>query len=111
MWDRVVKWAAEMPAWTGTEISLVIFGVLGTLALSVLRLRLPKWPIHPVGFTVGYVFPVRVTWFTVFLVWSFKSLVLRIGGVALYRRLQPVFIGVLTGYTIGVLISTMVAVI
>lgn len=111
MWDRVVKWATDMPAWTGTEMSMVAAGILGTLALSVLRLRLPRWPLHPVGFTVGYVYPVRVTWFTVFLVWSFKSVVLRIGGVALYRSLQPFFIGLLTGYTIGVFISTLVDVI
>jgi hypothetical protein len=111
MFDRVVKWATDMPAWTVAEIGMVIAGVAGTLALSVLRLRFPRWPLHPVGFTVGYVFPVRVTAFTVFLVWAFKSIVLRIGGVTMYRRLQPFFIGLLTGYTIGVGISTLVDVV
>ena len=111
MFDRVVKWATDMPTWTVAEIGMIIAGVAGTLALSVLRLRFPRWPLHPVGFTVGYVFPVRVTAFTVFLVWAFKSIVLRIGGVALYRQLQPFFIGLLTGYTIGVGISTLVDVV
>ncbi|MDE2722644.1 MAG: hypothetical protein OXI59_04635, partial [Gemmatimonadota bacterium] len=56
----------------------------------------------------GYVYPVRVTAFTVFLVWAFKSIVLRIGGIRLYRNLQPFFIGLLIGYTLGVGLSTLV---
>jgi len=108
MFDRVVRWAGEIPHFTQAEGTLLAAGVIGTLLLSILRLRLPWWPLHPVGFTVGYVYPVRVTAFTVFLVWATKSIVLRIGGIGLYRRLQPFFIGMLTGYTIGVGISTLV---
>jgi hypothetical protein len=111
MFDRVVRWAGEIPHFTQAEGTLLAAGIIGTLLLSVLRLRLPWWPLHPVGFTVGYVYPVRVTAFTVFLVWVTKSIVLRTGGIALYRRLQPFFIGLLTGYTIGVGISTLVDVI
>jgi hypothetical protein len=107
MFGRVVTWASDVPSFTGTEFGFLAAGALGTLLLSALRLRLPWWPLHPVGFTVGYVFPVRVTAFTVFLVWAFKALVLRIGGVTLYRRLQPFFLGLLIGYTLGVGISTL----
>jgi len=86
-------------------------GLAAVLVFSTARLRLAWWPLHPVGFAVGYVYPVRVTAFTVFLVWAFKSLVLRIGGIVLYRRLQPFFLGLLIGYTLGVGISTLVDVI
>ncbi len=111
MFDRVVTWAGAMPEFTPAEVSLFSVGVVGTLLLSIVRLRFAWWPLHPVGFTVGYVYPVRVTAFTVFLVWATKSIVLRIGGITLYKRLQPFFIGLLTGYTIGVGISTLVDVI
>ena len=108
MFDRVVRWASDYPSFTSTELSFLAAGSAITLLLSFLRLRFLWWPLHPVGFTVGYVFPVRVTAFTVFLVWAFKSLVLRLGGVTLYRHLQPFFLGLLIGYTLGVGVSTLV---
>ncbi len=107
MFDRVVTWAGAAPTFTGTELAFLAAGAAGTLLLGMLRLRFPWWPLHPIGFTVGYAFPVRVTAFTVFLVWAFKSLVLRIGGIALYRNFQPFFVGLLIGYTLGVGISTL----
>ena len=107
MFDRVVKWATAVPGFTGVELSFIAAGAVATLLLGTLRLRFPWWPLHPVGFTVGYVYPVRVTAFTVFLVWAFKSLVLRVGGIGLYRNLQPFFLGLLIGYTLGVGVSTL----
>jgi len=107
MFNRVVRWTSSVPSFTGTDLGFISAGVLGTLALSLLRLRFTWWPLHPVGFTVGYVYPVRVTAFTVFLTWAFKSLVLRIGGITLYRNLQPFFLGLLIGYTLGVGVSTL----
>ncbi len=108
MFDRVVRWASAYLSFSSTELSFLAAGSAITLLLSFLRLRFLWWPLHPVGFTVGYVFPVRVTAFTVFLVWAFKSLVLRLGGVTLYRHLQPLFLGLLIGYTLGVGVSTFV---
>ncbi|MDA0748841.1 MAG: hypothetical protein O2954_20170, partial [bacterium] len=107
MFDRVVRWTSVAPTFNSAELSFIAAGALGTLALGLLRLRFPWWPLHPVGFTVGYVYPVRVTAFTVFLVWAFKSLVLRLGGITLYRRIQPFFLGLLIGYTLAVGLSTL----
>ena len=108
MFDRVVSWASEPTSFGRVEWQFLATGALGTLFLSLMRLRFAWWPLHPVGFTVGYVYPVRVTAFTVFLIWAFKSIVLRIGGIRLYRNLQPFFIGLLIGYTLGVGLSTLV---
>jgi hypothetical protein len=44
--------------------------------------------------------------FPVFLSWSIKTIVLKIGGVSLYRRGQPFFIGLMVGYAIAVFLST-----
>ena len=108
MFDRVVSWASEPTFFGDIEWRFLAAGALGTLFLSLMRLRFAWWPLHPVGFTVGYVYPVRVTAFTVFLVWAFKSIVLRVGGIRLYRNLQPFFTGLLIGYTLGVGLSTFI---
>ena len=37
-------------------------------------------------------------WFNMFLAWLFKVLVLKYGGVGLYRKTRPFFIGMILGY-------------
>ncbi|MCK4300561.1 MAG: hypothetical protein KAX80_13555, partial [Planctomycetes bacterium] len=63
------------------------------------------------GFTVAFAYPVRVTAYSVFLAWLTKTVVLRVGGISLYRRSQAVVLGMLVGYVLGVAISFLVDVI
>jgi hypothetical protein len=51
---------------------------------------------------------VRHTVFSVFIAWAVKATILRFGGATLYRRYRPFFLGVLTGYTFGVALSTFI---
>ncbi|MDP6775202.1 MAG: hypothetical protein QGI83_00390, partial [Candidatus Latescibacteria bacterium] len=39
---------------------------------------------------------------TLFLAWSCKSLILRVGGITLYRRAEPLFLGLLAGHVMGI---------
>ena len=64
--------------------------------------------MHPVGFAIMETQAVRGTIFTIFLVWLCKFLILRIGGIALYRKGQPLFLGILVGFILGVAISATV---
>ena len=45
---------------------------------------------------------------SILIVWIAKSAVLRLGGVSLYRKGQPFFIGMLAGYALGVFLSFLV---
>ena len=76
--------------------------------LTFLRYRLPWWPLHPIGFTVGCTYFTQKTFVAVFVAWVCKYLVLRIGGIALYRRSQPFFLGLLVGYALSVALSALV---
>jgi hypothetical protein len=67
--------------------------------------HIPAWPLHPVGFGVVTTFAADMAFFSIFTIWLVKSLIMRFGGVTLYRTAQPFFIGILCGYTIGVLLS------
>jgi hypothetical protein len=49
--------------------------------------------------------------FSVFMAWFIKSIMFRIGGVSLYKKTQPFFIGILFAFSIGVGISFLVDVI
>ena len=71
---------------------------LGGAVMAVLMAaqhRLVWWPFHPVGFPVSCVF--GKMWFSVFCAWVIKGIVLKYGGVALFKRLRPLFLGFILG--------------
>ena len=80
----------------------------GAIAMGIftfLRYRFTWWPLHPIGFPVAYTLPVRLSALSIFLAWAAKSLILKFGGIRLYRRLQPFFFGLIAGYFTGCGIS------
>ena len=80
------------PGWaffTGGSLSMVL--------MMWARQKLPWWPIHPIGFPIGANNMMNIVWFSVFLAWVLKKVVLRFGGVAVYRRSQVFFLGMICG--------------
>lgn len=77
------------------------FGAAITAILGVLRLRLEEWPLHPIGFLLSYTAPVTHMWFNIFLGWLIKALVVKFGGATLFRRSQPLFIGLIIGEAVA----------
>jgi hypothetical protein len=71
------------------------FGI--TCMLSFLRMRLPAWPFHPVGYALANTPTMASTWVPFLIAWLCKSLVLRYGGMRLYRRSLPFFLGLILG--------------
>lgn len=89
---------------------LLFFGIGAALmgGLTFLRYRFPAWPIHPVGLTMAAGDNAASLVMPVFIAWACKATLMRVGGVALYRRSKPLFLGLLTGYTAGVTVSFVV---
>ena len=73
------------------------FGAVVTAVLGVLRLRLQWWPFYPVGFLLVYTWGLKVIWFSIFVGWLIKALVLRLGGPRLLRSATPIFLGLILG--------------
>ncbi len=73
------------------------------LACSAARVRYTKWPIHPVLFLVWGTYPAWRFAPCFLLGWLIKGLVVRYGGAQLYRRLAPLFIGLIAGEILGYL--------
>jgi hypothetical protein len=61
--------------------------------------------LHPIGFAVTASQSIILPFFTFFMAWLIQTLILRIGGVQLYRRGQPFFLGILVGYVMGLTLS------
>ena len=72
-------------------------GFVITGLLSLLRMRLPAWPFHPMGYALANTPTMASTWMPFLIAWLLKSLVLRYGGMGLYRRSLPFFLGLILG--------------
>jgi hypothetical protein len=66
------------------------------------------WPLHPIGMVVVMSAPVINSFFPIVLAWLIQWILLRIGGGALYRKAQPLFIGILVAYLLGQVVALVV---
>lgn len=79
------------------KIWATVVGAAVALGLSLVRLRFAGFPLHPLGYVMTCSYG-SLIWGSFFLVWLFKSLALRYGGMAFYRRSIPLFLGLALGH-------------
>lgn len=71
------------------------FGITGFL--MNMRTRFLWWPFHPVGYVLAETGTMNWLWSPTLIGWLIKMLVLRYGGIGLFRRGIPLFIGLILG--------------
>ena len=76
--------------------------------LTLLRNRVPWWPLHPLGLAFQTSIGSRHYAFSMFITWTAKHLILRFGGIMLYNRWRPFFFGLVVGYVTGCALSSLV---
>ncbi|MGB9619915.1 MAG: DUF6785 family protein, partial [Armatimonadota bacterium] len=82
-----------------------IFGAAGlVVVLTWLRARFTWFPFHPLGYCIG---PGLIwLWLPFLIAWAIKLVILRYGGLRLYRQSLPFFLGLVLGdYVTGALWS------
>lgn len=72
-------------------------GAVVMLGLIFCYHRFFWWPVHPIGYLTAYSSSMRVLWFSFFIGWAANELVLRYGGMGLYRRVRLLFLGLIIG--------------
>jgi len=68
-----------------------------TTALLLLRAQFTWWVFHPVGYAIANTPTMNQVWLPFFIAWITKVVVLRYGGIRLYRQSLPFFYGVIVG--------------
>ena len=92
--QRLVEAPGEPRRW------VLIFSAVGAaimLVLVVLYQRFYWWPIHPIGYLTTYSSAMRILWFSFLVGWICNHLSLRYGGVALFKKVRFIFIGLIIG--------------
>jgi hypothetical protein len=84
------------------RIGFMGIGGAFTAILYYLRYRFTGFPLHPIGFTICGMVEMQDNAFSLFLIWSAKTIIMKIGGLTAYRRYAPFFLGMIMGYIAGV---------
>ena len=78
--------------WINTAIGAAVM-----LGLMLARWHYVWWPLHPLGYPIGPIWIMDHLWFNMFLAWFIKVIVLKYGGVQLYMKTRPFFMGLILG--------------
>ncbi|MBW2341992.1 MAG: hypothetical protein JRF50_16870 [Deltaproteobacteria bacterium] len=81
--------------WTDT-----IFIALGGIMMSFLMLmrrRFLWWPFHPIGYATLSSWATLQLWFSILIGWFFNFTILKFGGLRIYRKARPAFLGLVLG--------------
>ena len=82
--------------WSGIISMGIGAGTIGFLLF--MSYRCLWWPLHPLGFAASPIgWAMRVIWFSMFLGWLCKFVIIKTGGLKLYRKARPVFLGLILG--------------
>jgi len=87
----------------------IAFGAILCLVLMVACLKTPHWPLHPIGLVLVESFPLDTAWWSIFVGWLAKGMVLRYGGAGLYRAARPLFISLILGEVMAAVFWSIVA--
>jgi hypothetical protein len=91
-----------------TRRTFFFVGAGATALLTALTYRFPWWPLHPAGLTVAWGWPIFFSSLSIFIAWLVKAIILKVGGLKLYRHGQPFFIGLIIGQAAGILAGMVV---
>jgi hypothetical protein len=95
--DLLAIWGTSQQGIGWDEIGGGAAGAVVVLLLSFAHTRLIWWPFHPVGYALSCTFTLEWLWCPLFVVWLAKLLILRYGGIRLYRRGVPFAVGLILG--------------
>jgi len=86
------------------DVKFFAGGLAAMLALSFLRFRFTRFPLHPVLLVVAGSYSSQLMWYSFLVGWFVKMLIVKFGGGSVYRRLKPLFIGLIAGnlFMVGV---------
>jgi hypothetical protein len=66
-------------------------------AIIMARSHLVWFPFHPLGYLMAFTLPIRFFWFSIFLGWLCKTLLMKFGGHDTVRKTTPLFLGLALG--------------
>ena len=93
----LLPWLQQPHTPDGTGLSFTAFASLFTLGLMFLRRQFIWFPFHPAGYALGLSAGMVWVWSAVCVGWFIKAVLLKFGGLRIYRQAAPFFVGLILG--------------
>ena len=94
-WSLMTNWANNPAPPQATTIGAIAVSALIVLGLAFARNAWFGFPLHPIGYAFASSYAMEYIWAVVLLTWLIKTMVVRYGGLKLYRRSLPFFFGMI----------------
>ena len=96
-YNRLSVWLSNPTEPNYRGLGAVAVGFVTAALLARLSLTVPGWPLHPVAYAVSGGVMMHTVFAPALLCWTVKSLLLRYGGLRLYRQSIPFALGLILG--------------
>jgi hypothetical protein len=96
--ETLSGWLSNPTETDWPRVEWVLVGAAIAAGLVHLRRQFLWWPFHPSGYVLAHAgLSMTWVWFPMLIGWVLKSAILRYGGMPLYRRAIPFFVGLILG--------------
>lgn len=97
--NRLQHWLSNLPGTDHGAVQSMGVGFFITIILYFLRHRFFWWPLHPIGYvmTAAPWGGLSDYWFSVFIGWFTKIIIVKQFGLKAHRRAVPFFLGLVLG--------------
>lgn len=84
-------------------VGWMVFGATMVYLMVLARSRFLWFPLHPLGYLMSAGYPIRRLWFSFFVGWLLKTLIMKYGGSDTYAKFRPFMIGMILGNIVAML--------
>lgn len=95
--NRLDQWVSAPSRPNLTAIWALVIGFATAIILNIIRLRGGWFPFHPIGYAISGSWSMNLCWSPLLIAWILKLTILKFGGLRLYRRAIPFFLGLVLG--------------
>lgn len=110
LFDTAVRAAETQPAFQPSTFGWYTGGAIW-VGLSMFLRQTLFWFPHPIGFIMLINPLMSVLWFSFFIGWIFKKIVVRYGGKATFDKTRTIFIGLIMGELLAIVIWALLSII
>ncbi|MDA1193164.1 MAG: hypothetical protein O3A46_15925 [Candidatus Poribacteria bacterium] len=104
--NRLAVWLTVPEEPSPSTPIFVAVGAATTFFFAFMRTRFIWWPLHPAGYAVSNSWGMATVWFPLLIAWAVKGALLKFGGLGIYRRGMPFFMGLMMGdFIVGSFLS------
>ena len=94
---RLEQWLTFPTEGRTGDLASMLTGFVSVIFLMAMRMRFLWWTLHPAGYVISAGYAINPFWFSIFLSWLAKWIILKYGGLKGHRRAIYFFLGLILG--------------